>query len=102
MKSTMIAITGSIALSLGMLACTSSTDGLGLFKSTGCIKCHKHKDVGIGVIDISEVTKRRTDQWIYDQITNPKSHDANTGMPSFGDLSDTEVNAIIRFLHEGK
>ncbi len=77
-------------------------DGLTIFKQEGCVKCHVYDDVGIGVIDLTDVTQRRSDTWIRDQIRTPRKHDRGSGMPSFDHLSDDELDNLIEFLHEGK
>ena len=102
MKKTLL-LAAFAATMLIVIACANPKDGRGLFLKVGCTKCHNFKGNGSGIIDLSSVTSRRTDQWIYDQITRPKSHDPNTGMPSFGDLTETEVHSIIGFFHsDGK
>jgi cbb3-type cytochrome oxidase cytochrome c subunit len=82
-----------------MSACSRPTDGAGLFQAEGCVKCHVYRGTGSGIIDLSDVTSYREDEWIHNQIMDPKRNDPNSGMPSFGHLTEAEVSAIIQFLH---
>jgi cbb3-type cytochrome oxidase cytochrome c subunit len=76
-------------------------DGQTIFKEEGCVKCHVFHGMGMGIIDLTKVTKRRSDTWIRDQITDARIHDPGSGMPRFGFLSDDEINSLIEFLHTG-
>jgi mono/diheme cytochrome c family protein len=73
-------------------------DGAEIFNRENCIKCHSLKGEGIGLIDLTGVSERRSREWIQDQITNPRLHDPHPGMPSFAHLSDREVAALIDYI----
>ncbi len=76
-----------------------SPDGAALFRKQGCINCHSFKGKGAEICpDLTDVTGRRSDQWIRVQIKSPDKHNPNTRMPSFGNLSYREISAIIRYL----
>jgi cbb3-type cytochrome oxidase cytochrome c subunit len=74
-------------------------NGKAVFKSEGCVNCHRFKNIGYGAIDLSNVARTRTDGWIRDHIKNPKLHDPLAGMPSFDYLPEEEIQALIDFLH---
>ena len=85
---------------LTVMGCASSTaDGSKLFVSERCIYCHTFKGQGAKIgPELTDVTKRRSDDWIWDQIRNPKLHNPQPGMPGHEYLSTKEINAIIKFL----
>jgi cbb3-type cytochrome oxidase cytochrome c subunit len=80
--------------------CASSTsDGAKLFTSERCIYCHTFKGQGAKIgPELTDVIKRRSEDWIRDQIRNPKLHTPHPGMPGHEHLSTKEINAIIQFL----
>ncbi|TAN38476.1 MAG: c-type cytochrome [Nitrospirae bacterium] len=74
-------------------------EGSEIFKREGCISCHSFKGSGGSAgPELTSVTSRRTDPWIRRQITDPKSHNPSSAMPSFRHLSRKEVTALIRYL----
>jgi cbb3-type cytochrome oxidase cytochrome c subunit len=100
-RGTIIAILGIICiLTLTVMGCGSNTsDGAKLFTSERCIYCHTFKGLGAKIgPELTDVTKRRSDDWIRDQIRNPKLHNPHPGMPGHEYLSTKEINAIIQFL----
>jgi len=76
-------------------------DGETIFRQEGCVKCHVFHGIGIGIIDLTKVTEQRSDTWIQDQIVDARRHDPGSGMPRFGYLSESEIDSVIKFLHEG-
>jgi ubiquinol-cytochrome c reductase cytochrome b subunit len=74
--------------------------GKDLFHSEGCIGCHTVNGSGgsIGPNLSDEGKKGRSRQWLETQIRNPKSHFADSVMPSFGSLSDRQVSYLVDFL----
>jgi cytochrome c2 len=90
-----------------LAAACSSPPGVEIFQREGCIVCHHiesavHGRVGHGPVSLTEVTKRRSDDWIRDHIQNPKLHKPDIGMPSFAHLSSGEINALLAFLNTGE
>lgn len=75
-------------------------DGLEIFKRERCTLCHFIGTPEPGKIDLTRVIERRSETWIRDQIIYPKSHNPASGMPSFGHLSNREINAIIMMFRE--
>jgi len=74
-------------------------DGARLFREKGCINCHSYKGQGGETApDLTAVTERRSKSWIRRQVRDPKSHNPNSAMPAFKDLSNREINAIIKYL----
>jgi cytochrome c2 len=76
-----------------------SPNGAELFKSQGCMNCHSFKGKGGELCpDLTDVTRRRNDGWIRDQIKDPKKHNPGARMPDFGYLSYRQISAIIGYL----
>ena len=97
-----IIILAALGMGFYYFMSTQSRPGKQLFKDEGCFKCHVFKGIGLGNVNLTEVTKRRSEQWIQDQIINPKSHNPSSGMPSFeGKLTRAEINSLIRYFQTG-
>jgi cbb3-type cytochrome oxidase cytochrome c subunit len=77
-------------------ACTDGGDVL--FEREGCINCHSFKGKGGMVSDLTAVTQRRSDRWLKQQIKNPEKNYPNSRMPGYGNLSELEIRAIIKYL----
>jgi sulfur oxidation c-type cytochrome SoxX len=91
--------TSAMPVSSGKLS-SSAREGQSLFQSIGCSGCHSVNGTG-GTIgpDLSNEGKRgRTRDWLTNQITNPKSHNPNTGMPAFSTLSDQQLSQLVDYL----
>jgi len=70
-----------------------------LFRKERCIYCHRFKGQGATIgPDLTDVTRRRSDDWIRDQIREPHSHNRESGMPSHEYLSREEINALLKYL----
>lgn len=89
-------------LAFGVYYYLSAPDGGKIFVRENCNKCHKLRGKGLGVIDLTGVVKERGRGWVKDQITRPRTHYPNPGMPSFGHLSNREVEALVDYLEGGK
>ncbi len=94
-----------IAVILGILSMISIEskrdvpDGAVLFERERCIYCHSFKGRGEHVgPDLTEVAKRRSDEWLKDQIRNPRLHAPDSLMPPHEYLSRKEIKALIKFL----
>lgn len=76
-------------------------DGAKLFRKEGCVNCHRFKGVGGSIgPDLTDVTSRRTDQFIRQQLHDSSMNNPNSAMPSFKHLSDKEVQALIDYLKD--
>lgn len=74
-------------------------DGALLFKEERCIYCHSFKARGATIgPDLTDVAKRRSEDWIRDQIRNPRLHNRESGMPPHEYLSGREIDAILKYL----
>lgn len=73
--------------------------GKKLYIQNRCDLCHQIGRQG-GIIgpDLSKVGDRRDLQWLVTQIKDPKSHNPNTQMPAYPQLSDEEIKALASFL----
>jgi mono/diheme cytochrome c family protein len=91
-------ITGILAL-LASGCAGNARDGAILFERERCIYCHSFKGHGAHVgPDLTEIAKRRSDAWIRDQIRNPRLHHPNPGMPGHEYLSQSQIDALLRYL----
>ena len=75
-----------------------------LFRSSGCINCHKvHGEGGSVGPELAGVTlKGKSRQWLLEQITNSRTHfpagGPKTSMTAFTNLSKEELNDIVSYL----
>jgi cytochrome c2 len=100
-KGTIIFILSGITiLSSIIIGCgENSTRGAILFERERCIYCHKFRGQGATIgPDLTDVAKRRSDEWLRDQIRDPKLHNPTPGMPGHEYLSTEEINDLIKYL----
>jgi nitric oxide reductase subunit C len=73
--------------------------GKNLYNQSRCDLCHQIGGHG-GIIgpDLSKVGSKYDTQWLAKQIKDPKSHNPNTQMPAYPQLSDNEIEALVSFL----
>lgn len=84
-------------LALTALGC--SVEGQKVLAGKGCLDCHRFKGVGGSICpDLTDVTKRRSDVWIRQQIINPSENNPDSKMPGFSELSEREIQALLRYL----
>ncbi len=89
------------ALLLSFSACAKN--GRQIMEKEGCFSCHRYKGYGADICpDLTDVTKRRSDQFIRQQLRDPSKNFTNSKMPSFSYLSDKDIDAIINYLKTGK
>jgi mono/diheme cytochrome c family protein len=102
-KSAALALVIAAAISaLGGYLYVSAPEGGEIFVRENCVKCHKLRGRGLGVIDLSGVVEERGRAWVRDQITRPRAHEPNPGMPSFAHLSHREVEALVDYIEGGE
>jgi cbb3-type cytochrome oxidase cytochrome c subunit len=94
-----IALVPAALLALYFFVSHEPRSGKSVFHDEGCVKCHRYRGMGMGVIDLSRVTEHRSDTWIQDQIVDSRKHNPSSGMPRFGYLQEEEIEALLRFLH---
>jgi nitric oxide reductase subunit C len=80
-------------------AATGTKPGETVYKAQGCSACHRIGGVG-GTIgpDLSGVGRRRDKGWILQQLTDPKSHDPKSVMPSFARLAQRDREDLAEYL----
>ncbi|HUI67625.1 MAG TPA: c-type cytochrome [Nitrospirota bacterium] len=78
---------------------TGTKPGEAIYKAQGCSACHRIGGVG-GTIgpDLSGVGRRRDKNWILQQLTDPKSHDPKSVMPSFARLAERDREYLAEYL----
>ena len=97
----MTQVTVAAILVLGTLvSCSLGSKGAEVFKREKCMDCHTLKGKGGAVgPNLTNVGSRRTRDYIYQQIKDPKSHNPRTEMPSFsGRVSEEDINALADYL----
>lgn len=68
-----------------------------------CFECHTFDGKGSGVgPDLTRVGSRRSREYLVQQIRDPKSHKADSAMPSFNHLPDEDINALADYLSRRK
>ena len=76
-------------------------DGEEIFRIQGCIGCHSiRRDGGIAGPELAPSARRRSYLYLRAQIRDPKSHNPDSRMPSYGHLSEAEIFALIRYLRK--
>ena len=78
----------------------SARQGKEIFDRVGCLGCHKVQGQG-GTIgpDLSDIANAgHSREWLRVQIRDPKTHDRQTAMPAFTNLSDQQINDLLDYL----
>jgi mono/diheme cytochrome c family protein len=87
------------ALLLVLLSACTRPEGAEIFRREGCGVCHRFGgDQADGRVDLSHVAGHRSDAWIKEQIRYPRIHKRDSGMPSFGHLSNAEMEALVHYI----
>jgi nitric oxide reductase subunit C len=78
---------------------TRTLFGKSVYDQFRCDLCHKIGDKG-GAIgpELTHVGKTRDLLWLATQIRDPKSHNPNTQMPTFSQIPEGEIHALIGYL----
>jgi mono/diheme cytochrome c family protein len=76
--------------------------GADLIQRYGCRGCHRIGAAGGGMVGprLDDVFERRSEEWIYTQIKNPRDNNPKTVMPQFG-FTHEQVKAIVEALRAG-
>ncbi|HTG00633.1 MAG TPA: cytochrome c [Nitrospirota bacterium] len=98
MKPVVISMLGLISgVCLSMAGCHA--EGKKVFQSNRCPECHTiNGKGGSAAPNLSNVGSRRTPEFIRQQIRDSKINYPNTNMPSFKNLSDKDMNALVDYL----
>ena len=90
----------SSILIVALSACESYSRGARIYQGQRCPECHTLNGKGGAVgPNLTYVGSKRSRDYIIAQIRDPKSHNANTDMPSFrGTLSDQEISDLADYL----
>ncbi len=77
--------------------------GQRLYQSLGCSNCHMINGIG-GTTgpDLTSVGMRRDRDWILGHFKDPKAYVPNSAMPSFGHLSEQDLNELTNYMVELK
>jgi hypothetical protein len=96
-----ILLGSAISVAWVLSGCSGMYNGEKLFFQVGCSQCHTINGKGghMGP-DLTGVTNRRSDDWIYRYIQNPQKINPMARMHAFKHLSGAKREAIIEFLHK--
>jgi nitric oxide reductase subunit C len=73
--------------------------GYKVFLAQHCNVCHSIQGAGGKLApDLTHVGSRRSEDWIMEQINNPRSHVPNSIMPSFAQLPQAEKDELAEYL----
>jgi mono/diheme cytochrome c family protein len=79
--------------------CETHSRAKQIMKQQKCLECHTIKGVGGSVgPNLSNVGARRSRDYIFQQLKDPKSYNVNSQMPSFKDLPDQDLKALADYL----
>jgi mono/diheme cytochrome c family protein len=88
-----------LMLIIVLTACGKEPRGAVLFRTHRCVECHDIKGKGGSAgPNLTYVGKRRSRDYIVEQIKNPSSHNPNTAMPSFQNLPETDIYDLADYL----
>jgi nitric oxide reductase subunit C len=74
-------------------------EGHKIFLAQHCNTCHSiHGSGGTLAPDLTHIGSRQTKAWILDQLNNPRSHKAESIMPSFAPLPEPEKEELAEYL----
>lgn len=78
--------------------------GQTLYRQEGCFTCHRLDGEGTKVgPDLTDEGKRgRSDQWLIGHFKNPTAYSPGSIMPSFKNLKDEQLQALVAFLQNQK
>ncbi len=73
--------------------------GASLFASLGCASCHAVGGIGgqVGPA-LDQVGTRRGRAWLEAQVTSPRSHNPNSNMPAYPNLTPGDLGALVDYL----
>lgn len=101
-KSLLLVAAGALVGLFLIVMFADMPDGAEIFRRERCSSCHSFRGAGGSAgPELTAVAKRRDDAWIRRQISDPRSHNPGTMMPSFAHLSRKEISALIRYLKQG-
>jgi cbb3-type cytochrome oxidase cytochrome c subunit len=73
--------------------------GKNVYDQYRCDLCHKIGDKGSIVgPELTLVGSKRDFLWLAKQIKDPKSHNPNSQMPPFPQISEGEIHALVGYL----
>lgn len=89
-----------IPLVAALVSCSSFSKGAKIFQREKCRDCHTLQGKGGAVgPNLTRVGSKRSREYILQQIKDPKSHNPNTNMPSFGTrIPEEDINALADYL----
>jgi mono/diheme cytochrome c family protein len=80
------------------------TDGKSLFSQEACFTCHQLDGKGgqVGPDLTLEGNRGRADAWLIGHFGNPPAYTSGSIMPSFGNLTPAQLQALTAFLQNQK
>jgi mono/diheme cytochrome c family protein len=92
-----IAVAGTALMTA---ACRTHSRAKELLQQERCLDCHTIKGDGGAVgPNLTKVGSKRSRDYIVQQIRDPKSHNSQTAMPSYGSrLTEQDIDALADYL----
>ena len=88
-----------ISLIVVIPGCTMHSRAKQIMQQQKCLECHTiHGKGGSVGPNLSNVGSRRSRDYIFQQLKEPKSHNPDTQMPSFKDLPEQDLKAVVDYL----
>lgn len=73
--------------------------GLAIFTANNCGNCHKLNELGGGQApELSKIGGEHDAAWIAAHIKDPKTHNPNSKMPAFGQISEEDLKTLSDYL----
>jgi mono/diheme cytochrome c family protein len=86
-------------LLMTIAGCEANSRGAQLFRNGRCKECHTiNGKGGAAGPNLTVVGGKRSREYIVEQIKNPKSHNANSEMPSFSQLPEQDISDLADYL----
>jgi len=76
-------------------------NGKQLFLQYRCVQCHGEDGMS-GMIDLSNVAAKYSEDQVKTWIANPRAMNPATGMPAFNMLNDEQLNGLAQFVRSIK
>jgi len=82
-----------------LITSAKQPEGHKLFLTQNCNSCHAiHGSGGTLAPDLTHVGSRRNKDWILQQLNDPRSHKADSIMPSFAQVPQAEKDELAEYL----
>ena len=92
-----VLVISAVLVAIG--GCELNSRGAQIFRNGRCKDCHTiNGKGGAAGPNLTFVGSKRSREYIVEQIKNPKTHNANSEMPSFSNLPEQDINDLADYL----